>query len=88
MRLNLIGINLTKCNTYKKEMMEGELDVALSYFNVSIFRWEPVVEKTAIAFHRLVYYENMKTIVSMEFLKPLLVNISREMFIATKETLA
>ena len=42
-------------NTFKKNLVKGNLDITGNYFNTSIFQWEPALEKVDVIFHQLIY---------------------------------
>lgn len=70
--------NLSKSNTYKKDILKGDLNMVIYYFNNMIFRWEPMLEKVNLFFHKLTYYqENNRVFGSFESEGPIMVNISR-----------
>ena len=50
-------INLGKSTTFKKDILKGDLSVAIYYFNNLIFRWEPMIEKVNLFFHKLIYHQ-------------------------------
>lgn len=43
LKISVNGLSLTKANTFKKDILKGELSAAVYYFNNSIFRWEPIL---------------------------------------------
>lgn len=57
LKISVGGLSLTKANTFKKDILKGEFTAAIYYFNNSIFRWEPILEKVALGFHKLTYYQ-------------------------------
>jgi hypothetical protein len=80
--------NLSKSNTFKKDILKGDLNVVIYYFNNLIFRWEPMLEKVNLFFHKLTYYqENNRIFGSFESEGPIMINISREIFSTMKETM-
>jgi hypothetical protein len=72
------GLSLTKANTFKKDILKGEFSTAVYYFNNSIFRWEPILERVALGFHKLTYYqENNSVFGSFDSTEPIMINLSR-----------
>jgi hypothetical protein len=57
LKLSLNGVTLSHAITFKKSILKGDISLAVYYFNNLIFRWEPVLERTDLAFHRLTYYQ-------------------------------
>lgn len=78
-------INFTKANTFKKDIMKTDFSASIYYFNNTIFRWEPILEKVNLAFHKLTYYqENNSVFGSFDSLESIMINLSREVFISLK----
>lgn len=88
LKVSINEITLSISNTFKKDIFSGYMSLALYYFNSIIFRWEPMLEKTALAFHRLTYHNEQSQVYgSFEATQPILCNISREIFLALRETM-
>ena len=51
------AIAISKANTFKKDILKGDASLAVYYFNHSIFRWEPILDRINLAFHKLTYYQ-------------------------------
>ena len=67
LKVTINRVNLGKSNTFKKDILKGDLNIAIYYFNNQIFRWEPMVEKVNLFFHKLIYYqENNNVFGSLE----------------------
>lgn len=89
LKISVGGLSLTKANTFKKDILKGELTAAVYYFNNSIFRWEPILEKVALGFHKLTYYqENNSIFASFDSPEHIMLNLSREVFVSLNETMA
>jgi hypothetical protein len=58
LKVNLNNISLTKTNTFKKDILKGTLGLSVYYYNGLIFRWEPMIEKTSLAFHKIRYFQD------------------------------
>jgi hypothetical protein len=89
LKVSLSNLALTKANTFKKDILKGEVEGAVYYFNNSIFRWEPILEKVALGFHKLTYYqENNSIFGSFDSPDPIMLNLSREVFVSLNETMS
>lgn len=87
MRLHFNNVDVNKVNTIRKDLTKATFETSAYYFNASIFKWEPMVEKIEMNISKLVYRQDEEsTFFSMETLKPLLLNISKEMMLAIKDT--
>jgi hypothetical protein len=55
LRIHLNNAFINKCSTTKKDIIKASFDITALYFNASIFKWEPMVEKVDLSFSRLIY---------------------------------
>lgn len=72
-------IELNRLLTVKKSIMEVFFVCSLNYFNGSILKWEPVVEKMRVGINYSCYFgERIKKILMLENTAEMLLNISKE----------
>lgn len=54
-RVHLNNAIINKSNTIKKDLLKANFEITVFYFNSSIFRWEPMIEKVDLAMSKLAY---------------------------------
>ena len=88
LKITLGCIGISKTNTFKKDILKGDASLAVYYFNHAIFRWEPILEKINLAFHKLTYFQESNSIFGcFEAIDPFMLNLSREVFSSLQETM-
>lgn len=90
MKININSASFNKCGTSKKDILKGSFVTTAYYFNGSIFRWEPMLEKCEILFQKLIYKnEDLPdtTFSSLESPDNIVFNISKEYVLALKDVL-
>jgi len=57
MHIKIDDVSMFRTNTFKKDIIKGELSLAVYYFNSSIFKWEPVLERASFNYFRQIYFQ-------------------------------